>query len=147
MARNELILEYTGMRDFSDNKVYKDKEGIYFSKDDFNDIIYIGKDIDNDPWGSIKNIEKYKDLEVVTTGDENLPTEAERFNYQMLGRLQSDCEYYLGYGNRYTGHLWAKNEVKQIEEMKKIYNSFTEDKKPEWLTWEEILNYEKEMIN
>ena len=48
------------MRDFSGDKVYKDKEGTYFSKDDFNDIIYIGKDIDNDPWGSIENIDKYK---------------------------------------------------------------------------------------
>ena len=114
----KLILEYTGMRDFSDNKVYKDDEGIYFSKDDYNDIIYIGKDIDNDPWGSIKNIEKYKDTEAITVGDENLPTEAERFNYMMLGRLQTDCDYYLGYGNRFAGHLWAGNEQNQIDKMK-----------------------------
>ena len=142
----KLILEYTGMRDFSDNKVYKDKEGIYFSKDDYNDIIYIGKDPDNDPWGSIKSIEKYKDVEVITTGDEDLPTEAERFNYMMLGRLLTDVKYYLGYGNRFKGHLWAGDEEGQIEEMKKIYNSFTEDKKPEWLTMDQILEYEKQMI-
>ena len=143
----KLILTYTGMRDFSDNKIYKDQEETYFSKDDYNDIIYIGKDIDNDPYGSIKNIPKYKDLEVITIGDENLPTEAERFNYMMLGRLQMDCDYYLGYGNRYQGHLWAKNEKEQIEEMKKIYNSFSDDKKPEWLTMDQILGYEKQMVN
>lgn len=141
----KLILEYTGMRSFSDNKIYKDQEGIYFEIDDFKDIIYIGKDPDNDPWGSIKDIPKYKDLEVITTGDEDLPTEAERRDYMMLGRLQMDCDYYLGYGNRFTGHLWAKNEVKQIEEMKKIYNRFTDDKKPEWLTMENILEYESQM--
>lgn len=141
----KLILEYTGTRDFSDNKVYKDKEGIYFAKDDYNDIIYIGKNIDNDPWGSIKNIPKYKDLEVITTGDEDLPTEAERFNYMMLSRLESDCKYYLGNGNRFKGHLWAGDEERQIEEMKKIYNKFAEDKKPEWLTWEQILEYERQM--
>lgn len=142
----KLILEYTGMRDFSDNKIYKDKEGTYFSKDDYNDIIYIGKDIDNNPWESIKNITKYKDVEVITVGDENLPTEAERFNYMMLGRLQADCDYYLGNGNRHKKHLWADDEAKQIEEMKKLYNSFTNDKKPEWITMNQILEYENQML-
>lgn len=142
----KLILKYAGFRDFSGDKVYQDNEGIYYSKDDYNDIIYIGKDPDNDPYGSIKNIAKYKNMEVITVGDENEPTEAERFNYMMLGRLESDCKYYLGNGNRYAKHLWAGDEKKQIEEMKRIYNSFTDDKKPEWLTWENILEYEKEML-
>lgn len=77
----------------------------------------------------------------------NRPTETERFNYQMLGRLKSDCDYYLGNGNKYAGHLWAGNEKDQIKEMKKIYNSFSDDKKPEWLTYEAILQYEELMIN
>lgn len=141
----KLILKYAGFRDFSGDKVYQDDEGIYYSKDDYNDIIYIGKDPDNDPYGSIKNIAKYKDMEVITVGDENEPTEAERFNYMMLGRLESDCKYYLGNGNRYAKHLWAGDEKRQIEEMKRIYNSFTDDKKPEWLTWTQILQYEKEL--
>ena len=142
----KLILKYMGFRDFSGDKVYQDDEGIYYSKNDYNDIIYIGKDPDNDPYGSIKNIAKYKDIEVITVGDENEPTVAERFNYMMLGRLESDCIYYLGNGNRYAKDLWAGNEKKQIEEMKRIYNSFTDDKKPKWLTWESILEYEKQMI-
>lgn len=142
----KLILKYAGFRDFSGDKVYQDDEGIYYSKDDYNDIIYIGKDPDNDLYGSIKNIAKYKDMEVITTGDEDEPTEAERFNYMMLSRLESDCKYYLGNGNRYSKHLWAGDEKKQIEEMKKIYNSFTDDKKPEWLTWNQILEYERELI-
>ena len=116
----KLILKYAGFRDFSGDKVYQDDEGIYFSKDDYNDIIYIGKDPDNDPWGSIKNITKYKDMEVITVGDENLPTEAERFNYMMLSRLLTDVKYYLGNGNRFAGHLWAGDEKKQIEEMKRL---------------------------
>lgn len=142
----KLILKYTGMRDFSGDKVYKDKEGTYFSKDDFNDIIYIGKDIDNDPWGSIENIDKYKNMEVITTGDENLPTEAERLDYIMLARLESDCKYYLGYGNRYKNHLYYHDEQKHINEMKKLYSKFQDDKKPDWLTWDQILEYEKKMI-
>lgn len=69
------------------------------------------------------------------------------FNYQMLDRLKSDCEYYLGYGNRSKKYLYYKDEQEHINEMKKLYNSFPDDEKPEWLTYEEILSYEKLMIN
>ena len=31
------------------------------------------------------------------------------FRYQLLGRLQADCEYYLNYGNRNIKRLWAGN--------------------------------------
>ena len=31
-------------------------------------------------------------------------------------------------------------------QMKKLYNSFAEDQKPEWLTWDNILHYEKLMV-
>lgn len=61
----------------------------------------------------------------------------------MLGRLQSDCDYFLGFGNRAEKHLWAGNVVGQIKEMKKLYNEL--EIKPEWLTLEQINDYEKEM--
>ena len=67
------------------------------------------------------------------------------FKYQMLGRLQMDCDYFLGYGNRYEGNLWAGNVPDQIKLMRALYDSFEDDKKPEWLTKEDIDNYEKEM--
>lgn len=145
MTKTKMTLTFTGHRDFSDNKMYQNEEGIYFSKDDFNDIIYIGKEPDGDPWGSAKKLSQYKDVEFITVGDENLPTEAERLDYMMLSRLESDCKYYLGYGGRYTGHLYYKDEQKHIDEMKKLYNKFPADKKPEWLTWSQILEYEKLM--
>lgn len=143
-----LKLEYTGM-DCMSGDLYKDEEGTYFAKfrdDSINDFIYIGKDPEQDPWDNIRNMERFKDIEVITVGDENLPNGQERFNYMMLSRLLSDCKYYLGNGNRYEGHLWAKTVKEQIEEMKRIWGQFAENKKPEWLTWEDILNYEKEMI-
>lgn len=68
------------------------------------------------------------------------------FRYQLLGRLKSDCEYYLNYGNRSPKCLWAGNEEEQIEFMTELHNSFTEDEKPEWLTMEEIIAYSKKMI-
>lgn len=70
----------------------------------------------------------------------------ESFRYQLLGRLQSDCQYYLGYGNRSKNKLWAGNEKDQIEVMKELWNSFADDGKPEWLTWDELLNFEIKMV-
>lgn len=75
------------------------------------------------------------------------PTPEEKYNYQMLSRLKMDCDYYLGNGNRNTKRLWAENEENHIIEMKKLYNSFSEDKKPEWLTWIDILNYKSLMCD
>ena len=78
-------------------------------------------------------------------GGEMLVDGDEKFRYMMLDRLQSDCDYYLGYGNRSEKQLWTGNVDEQIKQMKLLWNSFPEDKKPEWLTMEQILNYEKEM--
>lgn len=69
-----------------------------------------------------------------------------KFRYQLLGRMQSDCIYYLNRSNRHPKHLWAGDEKKQIEYMKAIWNSFSEKGKPEWLTWEQILEYETQMV-
>jgi hypothetical protein len=71
----------------------------------------------------------------------------ESFRYQLLSRLQSDCNYYLGYGNRSKKALWAGDETEQIITMKQLWNSFSHDDKPEWLTWNDILDYENKMIN
>ena len=148
----KLILEVISRDDIS-HKTYKTEEG------------KILKDVGNghgklelctvcgDWWGDaepnmpIEKVEKYKGLKIVIKGEENEPTEQERFNYMMLSRLQRDCDYFLGYGNRYEGHLWAKNTTEQIQEMKRLWNFFDDDKKPEWLTYEQILNYEQLMVN
>lgn len=70
----------------------------------------------------------------------------DEFRYGLLGRMQRDCEYYLGNGGRHAKHLWSLSEVDQIENMKLLWESFGEDAKPEWLTWDEILAYEREMV-
>ena len=69
------------------------------------------------------------------------------FEYSMLGRLQSDCEYFLGNGNGYEGHLWAHTVEAQIKEMRDRWNAFEDDEKPEWLTMEQIDKYEKLMLD
>lgn len=69
----------------------------------------------------------------------------EKFRYMLLSRLQADCEYYLGYGKRSKNNLWAQDEKEQIKLMKKMWQMFSDDNKPEWLTWENILDYEAKM--
>lgn len=76
---------------------------------------------------------------------EERPT-TDRHKYMLLSRMGMDCDYYLGYGNRQKKRLWAGDEKEHIENMKALWNSFPEDAKPEWLTMEQIEEYEKEMI-
>ena len=148
---NQLTLTFIGYDDFS-NPTYKTKEGTLLK--DLNDNIELpylhtvsGNDIDGEPITAICNIEKYKDRSIVILGRENEPTKDEKFRYMMLSRLKQDCEYYLSNCNRSTKYLWAGSEVDQIQEMKTRHNAFTDDKKPEWLTWGDILRYEALMCN
>lgn len=92
-------------------------------------------------------IPKYKERlhELYRLVDET--TAEEHYKYQLLGRLRDDCDYYLGYGGRNAKHLWATNVEEQIAKMKEIYNWFANDRKPEWLTFEQIYEYEQRMIN
>ena len=70
--------------------------------------------------------------------------EDNRFNYMLLGRLKSDCEYYLGHGGRNAKHsLWVHDEQKQIDKMRELYESLPI--KPEWLTIEQIDEYAARM--
>ena len=62
----------------------------------------------------------------------------EVFRYQLLSRMKMD-------GNRMEKYLWAGSVAFQIECMKSIWDSFPADGKPEWLTVEQIENYERRM--
>lgn len=68
-----------------------------------------------------------------------------KFRYMMLSRMKSDCDYYLGNGNRSTNHLWAGNEVDQIANMKAIWDTFDLEDKPEWLTLDDLIDYAQKM--
>jgi hypothetical protein len=84
-----------------------------------------------------KNMESHEDA-IKLTDDEA------KFSYQLLARLQQDCDYYLGHGNRAKKHLWAGDEAEQIQKMKDVYASLPE--KPEWITLERIQQYEAQMV-
>ena len=52
-----------------------------------------------------------------------------KFRYMLLSRMQSDCD-----------------EQRQIEYMILLHDSFKEDEKPQWLSLDEILDYQKRML-
>lgn len=79
-------------------------------------------------------------MEDILKGDDTL-------RYMMLGRFQRDCEYYLGFGGRSKEVLWCKDEKQHIANMKAIYDTFDDQSKPQWLTWEQILAYEKQLLS
>lgn len=71
------------------------------------------------------------------------------FKYMLLGRMQSDCNFYLGDSSQSHNakYLWAGDEKEHIENMKALWDSFPEDEKPAWLTMEQIEEYEMNMCN
>jgi len=72
------------------------------------------------------------------------------FRYMLLDRMRSDCDYYLNYETQchpIYNHLWAHHDpAAQIAYMKYLWNSFPDDGKPEWLTMDQINDYERRMI-
>jgi len=79
--------------------------------------------------------------------DEPLEGETEpydyRFEYGLLGRLKSDCEYFLSEGHQHEKHLWAGSVHAQIAKMRELYDLLPE--KPERITKEIIDDYETRM--
>ena len=63
--------------------------------------------------------------------------------YKLLSRMESDCKYFFK-TSAHTKHLWAGSVEDQITKMKKIWNDMEE--KPEWLSFEQIEEYEVKMI-
>jgi len=144
MKNNNIrTIEFLGVDDW-DRPVYKCLETGKLWKDitlgnEKPELYSCGNTFDGEPDCPIKS-----DLEIqfINQYSEN----KNKFNYMIADRLRGDCDYYLGNGNKSKKHLCYEDEQKHIDEMKKLYNSFPDDEKPEWLTYEQILDYEKAMI-
>ncbi len=63
--------------------------------------------------------------------------------YQMLGRLKSDCDYYLGEGHC-ASRLWGCDVFTHTKLMKAIYQVLPEP--PEWLSLNELSTLERKML-
>lgn len=64
---------------------------------------------------------------------------------QLLGRMKSDCEYYLGEGRKQITHLWGGTVDNQIRSMQELLSSILQEYRPEWLTLEDIRRFSDAM--
>ncbi|WP_449010237.1 LPD11 domain-containing protein [Paenibacillus taichungensis] len=139
---NVRTMEFMG-KDFWDRPVYKCVENGILWKDitlgKGNPELYsCGNEFDGEPSSPIRS-------DIVVTFKTKYEESPHEFSYMMLNRLQSDCEYFLGYGRRNKSRLSGESVESHIARMKELHNSFPEDQKPEWLTYDGILDYEKRM--
>lgn len=67
-----------------------------------------------------------------------------KFRYMMLDRLRTDCNYYLD-GHQLKKHLWANDETEHVSLMIELYNSFDEEERPEWISMDDIKEYQRKM--
>lgn len=70
--------------------------------------------------------------------------------YKLLDRMASDCDYVLHIVEEQLcsfpqaeKHLWAGDVSTHISTMRKLYSSFPADKRPDWLSSEQIDEYER----
>lgn len=107
-------------------------------------LMYCTKEY-GEPICKVENLEKYELVNNPKDDPNYERKKANQYNYMMLDRLRADCDYFIGNGNGFLGHLYYEDIDKHIEEMKNIYNSFSENEKPEWISLEDIDNYKEKM--
>ena len=140
--------KFIGFGGYGDYPVYEDENGrLYFDQGNRHGVLelYTGAYRDKEFPKEI-NGEPYSLYDGTVECDEPFIEHPRKLDYMMLSRYQVDCKYFLGNGNGYEGHLYFHSVERQIEEMKKLWESFKENEKPEWLTMEQILDYEKKML-
>lgn len=76
----------------------------------------------------------------------NLSQKDECFRYRLLSRCIQDCLYFVGLGRRMDKFLWGGSVLNHIKAMHILWDSFPEDKKPAWTSYEEIERFEYEMV-
>ena len=140
----ELILKFIGIDDFGCptyqdqfNHLWKDLNLGKCEKPDLYSVT--NNDIDGEPHSPIR--QKY------SFSPAPFQRSIYEFQYRMLSRLQSDCEYFLGYGRRSVAILSGNDSQQHINRIKELWKSFPEDAKLEWLTWQPILDYKKMMCS
>jgi hypothetical protein len=138
-----LKLKYIG-EDFWCCPVYKDQYGTLWKDVDLGEsetpslFSVTENDFDGEPLFPLK-----KDHQFVDQFRRN----KKEFEYMMLGRLQSDCETHLSEGCHPSCRIKDEDIEGVVKNMKELWNQFTEEEKPVWLTWEQILDYERRLTN
>ena len=126
--------------------LYKDEDGRYYS--DLYDEPENGKE------GTVYRLSPSKEIDgepdfavtaiIILTNPLSEREKRERefkFDYMMLDRARTDCEYYDTAEHYNNAH--ASTIAETIADMKERWQKLPDDLKPEWLSWEQILKYEK----
>lgn len=133
--------------------MYRDKDGNYYADINYKPgvkptelwLMAPPDDIDGEPCSMVKNFT----VENPET-DKEIREANFRYEYMILGRLKSDCDGFLSEGDcRYRNpeKIWGNTIESHIKHMKEIWMKFDDDLKPEWCSWEQILEYERKMSN
>lgn len=131
---------------YAEYPCYEDESGkLYFDLNDGRNGLNLYTGAYRDECDFIEG-EPYARVKETVECDDPFVRHVREMDYQLLSRWISDCDYFLGNGNGYEPHLYFNSVEKQIAAMKEKYNSFADNEKPEWLTMEDINNYENEML-
>lgn len=143
------------------NSIFKDENGRYYLDIDSSNgnpsVLYHcipSDDMDGEPLAPLKS--KFKITNPFT--DKEIRMKQYEHEYFMLSRLSQECEAFFGKTGderkdsidcRYRNerNIWGINIHAQIEEMKRLWNVFPCDIKPQWCTWSDIAEYEQKAKN
>ena len=136
-----LNVRYAGFCGNMEVPCFEDEKGkLYFDENNGVGVLNLYTGAYRDEFGDILGEPDKKVTEVVRCV-EPFARQINENDYRMLGRLKSDCEYFLGYGARNEDALYYKNVAAHCDAMEKLWNSFSEADKPEWLSMEDINEY------
>lgn len=79
------------------------------------------------------------------------------FEYMMLSRITQDIQAYIGktgdatqdkWDCRYKNEkqIWGQSIRKCLDKAKELWQKIPEDIKPQWITWEQILQFEQKLF-
>lgn len=140
-ADTMLNVRYAGFGGNMEVPCYEDEKGkLYFDENNGVGVLNLYTGAYRDEFGDILGEPDKKVTEVVRCV-EPFARHINENDYRMLGRLKSDCEYFLGYGAGNEDALYYKNVAAHCDAMEKLWNSFSEADKPEWLSMEDINEY------
>lgn len=137
-------VKYVGFGGYMGVPCYEDENGkLYFDENNGKNGLNLYTGAYRTEWDEICGEPCNRVTEPVECDDPFVRHPRER-DYMFLDRMRNDCNYFLGNGNGYEGHLWGGSVEAICDEMERIWNSLEE--KPEWLTLEQIKEYRKEMM-
>ena len=142
-----LIVEYVGFGGFIEVPCYIDQNGFYYFDENNgrNGLdLYTGAWRNEDSGEICGEPDRHVMRPIIC--DNPFVRSAHEFDYMMLARWRMDCEYFLGCGNGYEGHLYHGTVEKICDAMEEKWKSLPDNEKPEWLTIEQILEYREKML-